>query len=140
VSETGSPNITLPMIYTAVLDFRAEVIEHLEAQRAKTEEAISLLFRQGEVHRERLDEHEAKIENIEAEAQDLEKRQIAAEKEIVRLREWKHDLNGKLGPLMLAVEEIRSAQVAADEKIADIEAAMRKDTQLLPPPMEQESG
>lgn len=66
--------ITLPVIYTAVLDFRAEVIETLERQRADLAEGQSLLFKQTELHRKRLDEHAAELEWLKRETGERERR------------------------------------------------------------------
>jgi len=116
-------------VLKAIQDLRSDVIHELQEQRKLWGEAEATLLAQGKLHRERLDAHQSEIGALKiADADHGE--QIAV------LRRKYHELNNKVTPFMIAVEEIRAVQAAIEERIGIVEATSRKDTAILPPPPE----
>jgi len=129
MSDDLETTVTLRMVYDAVL----ALVNESQQSRAQWQEAETNLLMQNALHREHLGRIDAKIEDIELDNQDHER-------EILRLRDWKHKLSNQLTPLFNHVEEIRGAQATIAARIDALESAMRKDTQLLPPPPETEAS
>lgn len=50
MNVTPPKEITLPMVYMAVLDFRQEVVETLQEQHEELAEGMSLLFKRTDLH------------------------------------------------------------------------------------------
>lgn len=124
MSDLPAREITLPVIFAALMDFRADVVERLEAQRAELAEGQSVLFQQAELHRRRLDEHAAELAELKAGTQDHDD-------QILQLRKRYHDLNNRLQPLFIAYEDFGKRLEALET---------RRDTQPVPPPTEDPSG
>lgn len=122
--------ITLPMVYAAVMDFRGDVLEALEKQREDHAEAISLLFRQGELHKSRIDALGAEVEDLktglEHEADERDQRDAEVRTKI-------HNLRNQVSPLFIEIEHIK-------DRLDALELSMRRDTELRPPPREDVDG
>lgn len=118
--------ITLEAIYAAVMDFRSDIIEALEKQHEDHAESISLLFRQGELHKSRLDAIDAEVEELktglEHEANERDHRDADVRTRI-------HNLRNQVTPLFVRVEEI-------EKRMTALEDSVRRDTEMLPPPPE----
>lgn len=122
--------ITLESIYAAVMDFRSDVFDALERQHEDHAESISLLFRQGELHKTRLDVIDAEVEELktglEHEADERDRRDADVRTKI-------HKLRNQVTPLFVEMGQIK-------ERLDRLELSIRRDTEMLPPPSDDADG
>ncbi len=125
MSDDLETTVTLRMVYDAVL----ALVNESQQQRAQWQEAETNLLMQTSLHREQLAAHQSEIGALKISDADHGE-QIAV------LRRKYHELNNKVTPFLMAVEEIRAVQAVIEERLGSVEAASRKDTAILPPPPE----
>jgi chromosome segregation ATPase len=107
-------------ILQAIQDLRSDVINELQSQRVLWQEAETTLLQRTELHRQRIDELSAKMEDVEQDSHE-------AAEWIGKLRRRYHDVTNKVQGILVELHEIRNL-------LAKHGIPPQRDTEAAPPP------